>query len=154
MGIRRLFGPVDSFAPLLGSMVSSGPGIMSSMSGAVVGAVVGMVVGAVVGAVVGLVVGAAVVGATVVTGWVCTGFFLRQPVSEKTVRTRARIRHKYFFMVKPPDLSDSRASISRSVGFTRTFFRATKEKSGKFVKKIKLPIAIFKLVEYNVHELL
>ena len=152
--MRRLLGPVDALAPLLGSMVSSGPGIMSSIPGSVVGAVVGMVVGAVVGAVVGLVVGAAVVGATVVTGWVCAGFFLRQPARQKTVRTRARIRHKYFFMVKPPDLSDSRASISRSAGFTRIFFSPPKEKSGNFVKKIKLPIAIFKLVEYNVHELL
>jgi tellurite resistance protein TehA-like permease len=86
------------FAPLVGLMVSSVPGINSSILGsvisvvgAVVGAVVGMVVGAVVGAVVGRVEGA--VGALV-----SAGFVLRQPASMVTVRTSTSAILQIFFM--------------------------------------------------------
>ena len=108
--------------------MSSIPG---SVLGIVVGAVVGMVVGAVVGAVVGRVVGSTVVGGTVV-GWVISFFLRLQPVREKTVRTSARAIHKYFFILKPPNLIDFRGSISRCVVFSLVIFDADQEKLGKF----------------------
>jgi len=88
-------------------MVSSVPGIRSSIAGpvilvlgcvgCVVGAVVGIVVGAEVGAVVGFVVGA-VLGAEV---FVCV--LPRQPASMVTVRTSTSAILQNFFIMKPPD---------------------------------------------------
>ena len=102
------------FAPLVGFTVSSVPGIISPMSGSVI--VLGMVGGVVVGIVVG---GTVVMGTVaVVLGTVVAGVSaLRHPVSTHRVRTKANGRMMNFFILKPPEFSDFKASISKHPSF-------------------------------------
>jgi hypothetical protein len=84
---------------------------------------VAVVLGAVAG---GIVVGGTVgwvVGITVVLGTVVAGVSaLRQPASVHRVRTNAKGRTINFFIVKPPEISDFKASISKQPAFTLVTF--------------------------------
>ena len=96
--------------------------------GAVLGAVVGRVVGAVVGAVVGRGAGA-VLGTVVVSG-----VLLRQPVSAQRVRTAAMAMQRIFFILKPPEITDFTAIISKETTFTLEKTARTEKNAENFIK--------------------
>ena len=121
--------------------MSSVPGIISSIPGSVA-VVLGIVVGGVVvGGTVGLVVGATVVVGTVVAG----ASALRHPVNTHIARTNAKGRMMSFFILKPPENSDFKASISKRMGFTLVTFVEVMAFCHNFRKKQFLALLFFTL---------
>ena len=121
-------------------MVSSVPGRISITVGSVVtgGIVVG---GVVVGGTVGLVVGAVVVLGVVVT----LVSALRQPVSTDSARTSANAKMLIFFIMKPPEISDFKASISKHPAFILGTFVETRSFYHIFIKNRFLALLFFAL---------
>lgn len=120
-------------------MVSSVPGSISSIVGSVV--ILGIVVG-------GLVAGGRVgldVGWVVVLVVVAVLSVPRQPVSTHIVRTRANARMLIFFMMKPPENSDFKASISKPMPFKLGTFVEAAGFGDIFIKKPFLALLFFAL---------